>query len=78
MTLDLESQPILRDRIERYAAKRKLPLGDAIERLVRLGLFTEAAPPGSVLIRNGNGSAWEAPRPPSRQPEPDDGGDIPF
>jgi hypothetical protein len=87
----IEAQPLLMERLSPYCRERKIErLGDAIERLIRIGVFTEAAPIGSTLIRQGSLSEWrppEAEASSSAQPwerggpppaaEPADG-DIPF
>jgi hypothetical protein len=50
------------ERIERYQRSHNIStLDDAIERLVRIGLFTEAAPTGSQLARRGESVTWSAP-----------------
>jgi hypothetical protein len=63
-TAQIEEQAILRERIERYQRKRGLAsIGDAIESLVTLGLFTDAMPDGSTLVRRDGGLAeWREPR----------------
>jgi hypothetical protein len=68
-TAQVEAQAILRERIERYQRKRGLASrGDAIESLVRLGLFTDAMPDGATLIRRDGGLAeWREPRQLARQ-----------
>lgn len=56
------TQPILVDRIERYRARHKIAtLADAVERLVRVGLFTDAMPDGSQLVRRDGRAEWRAP-----------------
>ena len=59
----IEIQPILLDRIERYRVRHKIAtLADAVERLVRVGLFTDAMPSGSTLVRrDGLAAEWRAP-----------------
>jgi len=57
----VERQAILMDRIGRYRRRHKIAsLGDAVERLIRMGLFVDAMPDGSRLVR--------------REPEPEPGG----
>ena len=71
----IEIQPILLDRIERYRARHCIAtLGDAVERLVRRVLFTDAMPDGSQLVRrDGFTAEWRTPPDPaiSRAAEPD-------
>ena len=58
----IERQPILIDRLERYRRAHKIgSLGEAIEHLIRIGLFTDAAPDGATLMRRGNQVEWSAP-----------------
>lgn len=54
----IEAQPILRERVARA---RRISAADAVERLIRIGLFTEAAPEGSTLIRRGSLPEWSPP-----------------
>src|SRR5262249_2553196 len=61
MTEALDAEPILRERIERYARARHISLADAIERLVRIGLMVEAVPIGSTLFRRGALPEWRTP-----------------
>lgn len=86
MTMSLgqiEAQPLLMERLSRYCRAHKIErLGDAIERLIRIGLMVEAVPIGSTLIRrDGPLPEWgQAPAPelsPRGEPEPE-GGDILF
>ena len=88
-TRQIEAQPILRERIERYRRKRGfVSFADAIESLVRLGLVTEAMPDGSTLIRRGSLPEWRSPetgrdpwnrgQPALRQADSGDDGDILF
>lgn len=58
----IEAQVLLVERIERYRrAHGVATIADAIERLVRVGLFTEACPDGSRLVRRGERTEWRAP-----------------
>jgi hypothetical protein len=67
----LEAQPVLIEWIESYRVKLKLAsLADAVERLIRIGLFSEAAPDGSMLVRDGGWTGWTPPA--ETKPEPDD------
>jgi hypothetical protein len=58
----IEAQPILVDRIECYRTRHRIAtLGEAIERLTRAGLFIDALPDGSTLIRREGRAEWREP-----------------
>jgi hypothetical protein len=48
----IEVQAALIERVNRYCAKRGVSsINDAAEALINIGLFIDAAPNGSVLVR---------------------------
>lgn len=52
MAIRLSCNDDLSRRIEKYRCKQKHPSTDsAVQALIRLGLFYQAAPTGSVIIR---------------------------
>jgi hypothetical protein len=65
----IAAQPILHDRIERYRKRHNIEtLADAIERLKRAGLFVDAMPDGSILVRRNGLVAWAGPKDNLQQP----------
>ena len=58
----IELRSALIERIERYRHKRGVAsINDAVEALIRIGLFIDAAPDGAVLMRRDERSELQSP-----------------